>query len=221
MWWRKQRQNALERAATAPLPVGEAERARVQVRSSEALRYFREAIGGEPRLTVIDLGPVSQANIDVLAATGHRVYVHDFLRTLDESTPAGGPAGGPTEPERIAEILQATLQFPPRSVRGVLAWDILQFLSAPLLHALIQRLAEAMHPGAPLLAYFDSAGRLRPVTCYTYRIHGTSSLEMVPRGERVLVSVFSTREIERLFQGFQSVKFFITRGQAREVIVTR
>jgi hypothetical protein len=44
---------------------------------------------------------------------------------------------------------------------------------------------------------------------------------LVDRGRRRPAQFFNNRSLERLFQDFQSVKFFLTRNHLREVIVRR
>jgi hypothetical protein len=44
---------------------------------------------------------------------------------------------------------------------------------------------------------------------------------MAARGQRKPAQIFNNRSLERLFQDFQSVKFFLTRDHLREVIVRR
>jgi hypothetical protein len=44
---------------------------------------------------------------------------------------------------------------------------------------------------------------------------------MVSRAQRRPAQVFNNRSLEKLFQDFQSVKFFLTRDRLREVIVRR
>jgi hypothetical protein len=44
---------------------------------------------------------------------------------------------------------------------------------------------------------------------------------MVSRSQRRPAQIFNNRSLEKLFQDFQSVKFFLTRDRLREVIVKR
>ena len=44
---------------------------------------------------------------------------------------------------------------------------------------------------------------------------------MSPREERRPVQYFNNRHLEKIFQEFASVKFFLTRDNLREVIVKR
>jgi len=59
------------------------------------------------------------------------------------------------------------------------------------------------------------------VPVYNYRIAGPKTVSLTPRGERKPVQYFNNRSLEKLFQRYHSVKFFLTRDHLREVIVRR
>jgi hypothetical protein len=56
---------------------------------------------------------------------------------------------------------------------------------------------------------------------YSFRIRDFNSLTVVEKGQRAPVVRFNNRSLEKLFGRFESVKFFLTREQLREVIVKR
>jgi hypothetical protein len=59
------------------------------------------------------------------------------------------------------------------------------------------------------------------VPSYSFRIHGHRTIQLASRGRRQPAQFFNNRSLEKLFQDFQSVKFFLTRDHLREVIVRR
>ena len=59
------------------------------------------------------------------------------------------------------------------------------------------------------------------VPVYSYRIVDSKIISLSPRGERKPAQFFNNRSLEKLFQEFESVKFFLTRDHLREVIVKR
>ena len=67
----------------------------------------------------------------------------------------------------------------------------------------------------------ENESRNGMVPSYTYRMEGPRGLRLKPRGERLAGKILQNRDIERLFQRFNSVKFFLTRNNLREVIVRR
>jgi lysyl-tRNA synthetase class 2 len=59
------------------------------------------------------------------------------------------------------------------------------------------------------------AGRIQTMR----RMGKAGFFHLLQRGERL--QIFNNRSLEKLFQDFQSVKFFLTRDRLREVIVRR
>jgi len=76
-------------------------------------------------------------------------------------------------------------------------------------------------PHAYLLAVFHGDERAERVPSYYYRISDGRTLLLAPRGLRIPAQLFNNRAIEKLFQGFETVKFFLTRDHLREVVVKR
>jgi hypothetical protein len=192
-----------------------------QVKRSHGLSHFVATIGDQAGLTILDLGGISQENVNFITSLGHRLYSEDFLRTLDSLTsPDDGP-GGPSQPGEIGAFLQQCFDFGPGMLDGALIWDVLQYVSRPVLLATIDRLYEILRPGAHIFAIFHTAEQPQPVPLYSYRIADAETLHLVPRGLRGAVQCFNNRGIEKLFERFGAVKFFLTRDNLREVIVKR
>jgi len=78
-----------------------------------------------------------------------------------------------------------------------------------------------VRPGSYLMAMFHAEDRASQVPVYSYRISDAKTLLLSPRGSRKPAQFFNNRAVENLFQGFESVKFFLTRDSLREVIVKR
>jgi hypothetical protein len=193
-----------------------------QQRTSNGLDQFFASIRDRENLSLIDLAGASQANISFITELGHRLYADDMLRSLDD---AFGPAEGILErqadPRRIEDFLNQGFDFPECSVDGALVWDTLQFLGPELLQALVDRLYHIMRPDAHLLAIFHGNEKARTVPTYYYRITSARTVTIVPRGERAPAQVFNNRLIEKLFQRWAAIKFYVTRDNLREVMVRR
>jgi hypothetical protein len=100
-------------------------------------------------------------------------------------------------------------------------WDSLQFLSSPLLQTVVAKLHKMLRPGASLFALFHTDERIEKIPTYAYRIQDKRTIQMVSRSQRKPAQIFNNRNLEKLFQDFESVKFFLTRDRLREVIVRR
>lgn len=192
-----------------------------QVKRSHGLSHFVATIGDRAGLTILDLGGISQENVNFITSLGHRLYSEDFLRTLDSLSSPEDPPGGPSQPGEIRAFLEQCFDFGPGMLDGAMVWDVLQFVSRPVLLATIDRLYEILRPGAHMLAIFHTTERPQPVPLYSYRIAAAETLHLMPRGQRLAVQCFNNRGIEKLFERFGAVKFFLTRDNLREVIVKR
>jgi hypothetical protein len=78
-----------------------------------------------------------------------------------------------------------------------------------------------LRPGSYMLALFHAEERVETIPTYSYRVQDRKTITLAPRGRRRPAQFFNNRSLEKLFQDFDSVKFFLTRDHLREVIVRR
>ncbi len=185
-------------------------------RHSHGLEQFLANLASEEPLQILDLGGVTQANVVYLTGLGHKLYSEELLRSVDRGAPAEGAAQ-----REIESFLDQTLGYPEASFDGVLVWDALEFVPPVLLKPLVRRLQYVSKPGAYLLTLFHADERAELVPTYSYRIQDGQTLMLARRQMRRPSQLFNNRAVERLFQDFQSVKFFLARDHLREVIVRR
>jgi hypothetical protein len=183
-------------------------------RHSNGLDQFFSYIKGESGLSILDLAGANQANVSFITNLGHRIYSEDFLRGLRLS------ANGDAQP-RVDNFLSQNLNHGDGSFDGVLVWDVLEYLSPPLLSATVERLCRIVKPGSYLLAVFQAQEKAESVPEYSFRIQDSKTLLVADRGRRKPEHVFNNRSLEKLFQNFESLKFFLARDKLREVIVRR
>jgi len=172
-------------------------------------------------MTILDLAGANQGTISFVTGYGHGLYSDDLLLQMDEAFGGNDFFDNQSSPRKVADFMERALTFPDENFDGILVWDTLQYLSGPLLDAVIQRLWRMMRPGGCMLALFSANEQAQMVQSHSYRIVDHKTIGMLPRGMRKPSQVFSNRVLERLFQNFHSVKFFLTRDSLREVIVRR
>jgi 2-polyprenyl-3-methyl-5-hydroxy-6-metoxy-1,4-benzoquinol methylase len=187
-------------------------------RSSRGLEQFFDHIRGQSGLTILDLGGAVQQNVHFITNLGHRLYSEDFLRILEE-TFGSDEDTSQTNPGRIEYFLRNALDYPEYLFDGVLVWDVLEYLEPPLLAAVLERLHKIVRPNSYMLAFFHSDDKLEAVPYYCFRIQDVKTLQVAQNGTRRPAQLFNNRSLEKLFQQFGSVKFFLTRERLREVIV--
>jgi hypothetical protein len=191
-------------------------------RASNGLDQFFSSIQDQTNLSILDFAGASQANVSFITTLGHRIFSNDILHTLDEAFGGEGDfVANQADPRRADYFLRESLDFSERSFDGALVWDTLQFLAPPLLQEAVDRLFHVLRPQSALLAFFHAEEKANLVPLYNYRILESKTLSLTPRGQRKPAQYFNNRSLEKLFQKFHSVKFFLTRDHLREVIVRR
>jgi hypothetical protein len=216
-----------EQAPSTPLPAqpangGPAAKPQPQTRASNGLDQFFSSIQGVHNLSILDFAGASQANVGFITALGHRIYSHDALRGLEEAF--GGAedfVANQSDPQRASLFLRESLDFPDQSLDGALLWDTLQFLTPTLLQETVDRLFRILRPQSSLLAFFHAEEKTTTAPLYTYRIVDPRIMSWTPRGGNRPAQYFNNRNLEKLFQKFHAVKFFLTRDHLREIIVRR
>ncbi len=189
------------------------------LRQSRGLEQFFFNIRDVVGFSVLDFAGANQDNINYLINLGHKVYSQDLVRSIDEFF--GQDPAEQTNAARIEAFIQQNFDYPADSFDGVLLWDSLQFMSPALLAATVERLSVIMRPQSYLLAFFTASERAVEVPSHEFRIVDHKTIRVVERGVRPTGQVFNNRNLERLFGKFESVKFFLTRDNLREVIVRR
>lgn len=193
----------------------------METRSSSGLDQFCSLLVERPGLTLLDLAGVSQSTVAFVTNYGHRIYSDDFLLQMDRCFGDGDFYENQSDPEKVDRFLAAALDYPAQHFDGALVWDTLEFLSGPLLETVVKRLSLMLRPGSYMLALFHSEERAETIPTYSYRISDRKTITLGPRGRRRPAQYFNNRSLEKLFQDFESVKFFLTRDHLREVIVRR
>ena len=188
-------------------------------RQSRGLEQFFFNIRDVVGLSVLDCAGANQDNINFLINLGHKVYSQDLVRNLDEAF--GHDLAEQTNPSRIEYFLKQNFDYPPDTLDGVLLWDSLQFMSPALLNATVERLYDVMRPKSYLLAFFTATEKAMEVPSHSFRIVDNKTILLKERDIRQPGQVFNNRNLEKLFGKFESVKFFLTRENLREVIVRR
>jgi len=192
-----------------------------EARTSHGLEQFFSALRDTVGLSLLDMGGASQANVSFITSLGHRLYSEDFIRSMEQTFGTADFYANQGDPARVDAFLQQMLTFPDGHFDGALVWDSFQFMSPALLHPAIEQLSRILRPNAYLLAYFNADERAATVPCYSYRITDAKTLMLSRRTRREPAQFFNNRAVEKLFKNFQSVKFFLTRDQLREVLVKR
>jgi 2-polyprenyl-3-methyl-5-hydroxy-6-metoxy-1,4-benzoquinol methylase len=203
-----------------PLRDGHRHDGPVIARRSHGLAYFCQTLaGGDPSLEVLDLGGLSESNVRFLSERGCRIHAVNLLAKFDEYK---AQLPGRRFTARAArDFVAEFLDFEAGQFAAILVWDLLEHLDSEVLYITVPRLAQILKPGGGMLTFFHSLPRGEIVEIYRYDIDDTETLHLQTRQTRPLPHTFNNRSLDRLFEGFHLVKFFLTRDHLREVIAVR
>jgi hypothetical protein len=191
----------------------------VTTRPSRGLEEFFNHIRDTTGLTILDLGGANQQNVSFITGLGHRLYSENFLQILNDAFSSEDETSDQSNPGRIEYFLKQTLDYEDAHFDGVLIWDVLEYLHPALLNAVVERLHRIVRAKSYMLAFFHADSKLEVVPHYTFRIQQVKTLEVTQRGLRRPAQLHNNRSVEKLFGKFESVKFFLTKEQLREVII--
>jgi hypothetical protein len=190
-------------------------------RPSPGLLQFCRGLDTTRELRLLDLGGANSANIAFMTSLGGRLYSEDFFATLEDCFADGDYYENQRDPARVESFLVQTFSEQRGPFDGALVWDSFQFLRPSLLEKTVDHLHRILEPGAHILAYFAADEKMPTVPQYSFRIVDEANISITQRAEMPPGQPFSNRAIERLFEDFQSVKFFLSRDHIREVLIKR
>ncbi len=190
---------------------------------AELLKHLQTAEG----LRILDVGATSPSNINFLTGLGHSVYMANFVeeaarpewRVQVKRDPAD--PGAPQTRFNADGFVKADLEFSGRQFDVIALWDVVDYLPVELVDPMVERLKQVLVPGGKLLAFFHTKLGAQDQTFARYHLTDGSQVELQRIGIHPIVQTFQNRQIERLFKGFSSYRFFLAKDSLQEVIATR
>jgi SAM-dependent methyltransferase len=177
-------------------------------------------VAGENKLSILDLGSTSPANIAFFTELGMRVSNEDVLRACKDPDYMVRQEDG-SEQFDPARFLAENIVYPESHFDAVLCWDVTDYLPEQLVKPLVDRIYSVLKPHGTLLAFFHDKDLGTDSPFFRYHIAQPDTLEMEPKPSFRLQRIFNNRHVENLFANFTSRKFFLGRDNFREVIVVR
>ncbi len=171
-------------------------------------------------LSILDMSGASQANVSFVTGYGHRISSDDAIGTMQQCFGTDFLKNQQAA-SNAHRFLEQTLTFGDNTFDGALVWDTLQFLVSPVLEDTVAKLLRVMRPGALILGFFNADEKTTSVPVYNYRIQDSRTLLQTSRGGFQHCQHFNNRMLEKIFEKATSLKFFLTRGAQREVIIRR
>jgi hypothetical protein len=178
------------------------------------LKHLKE----EESLQLLDIGPTSASNINLLTGLGHSLYMSDLVIEAHHEEWSSRLAA---EQPPIKEFLDQNLSFGGRHFDVILLWATLDYLPVTLVAPVIGRLHAGLNPRGRMLAFFHTRLVDDEGIFYRHHVTATENVELQEAQRLPLSRVYNTRNIERLFCAYQGCKFFLAKDNVAEVIVTR
>ena len=191
-------------------------------RHSSGWQAMLKHLQQEPNLRVLDIGPTSPQNINFLTSLGHSVYMADVVHESLTGPWLQQPESENDPPTfDVSGFFEHNLNFGGREFDVVLLWTTLDYVPEGLVHPLISHLKDAVRKGGLILSIFHSKAT-GPNTSYCrYHITGADMVEMQESAPYPVQRVYTNRNIEKLFDGFGSNRFFLAKDNLYEVIIAR
>jgi hypothetical protein len=178
------------------------------------LKHLKE----QESLQLLDIGPTSASNINLLTGLGHSLYMSDLVIGAHDEEWSGRLT---EEHPPVEEFLDHSLSFGGRHFDVILLWATLDYLPEALIGPVIARLHASLNPQGRILAFFHTRLADDERIFYRHHVTDTENVELQEARKLPLSRVYNTRNIERLFSAYQGYKFFLAKDNMAEVIVTR
>jgi hypothetical protein len=194
-------------------------------RNSSGWGKILDRMRGEESLRVLDIGPTSSGNINLITSLGHSIYLANLVEDAAKKEWTPPQADGTPGPFDVERFLSTHLTFSGRGFDIVLLWDTPDYLPEPIVAPVIRRIHQVMEPNGQVLAMFHSAtaASTAPLKADFSRYHltETNRVDVQRAGNYPLLNTFTNRQIEKLFEKFKNFTFFLSKDNVREVLVTR
>jgi SAM-dependent methyltransferase len=190
-------------------------------RKSHGLQTLVSSMASKQHLYVLDFGGPVQENIDFVTGAGHKLYVDDLLYDYDYFFSPKEQAERNFRSGRVEEFIDSALAFDEHVADLILIWDRLQYLPPAIAEAVVERVRRILAPDGLLLALFrtDSSGADR--SPYSSRILDGQTLLLREQARQRPMETFNPRTIQKLFQNYGEVRFFVSRESLQEVLIRR
>jgi SAM-dependent methyltransferase len=191
------------------------------LRPSYGLEQLFAVLDPTGQRQVLDLGEFTQTNVTKIIGLGHRLTFEDILGMVDNVFGPGDPNVVQADVGLTNQFLSSILDFEPDTFDAIFVWNTLEYMARHLVDPVVARLHRVLRPGGVMLVCFRADIREQLTVQQSFRIADTRTLSIYPKGHRQAAHLLTNRAVERIFERFGSVKFFLSRDRVREVIVRK
>ena len=190
-------------------------------RQSNGWAQLSAILQAQDSLRILDIGPTSAGNINLLTQMGHSVYMANLADEAAKTDWRKEEASGDQAEFDVDGFLRQNLNFAGREFDCVLLFDALDYLPLPFVQPIIDRIHSVLKPGGSLIAFFHGKTSGDEAIFSRYHLTSTHNLDLQRMGGLPVLHTLSTRQIEQIFAAYASYRFFLAKDALREVVVTR
>jgi hypothetical protein len=190
-------------------------------RHSSGWSALKKELLTESGQRVLDIGPTSPTNINLLTGAGHSVYMADLVPEARKPEWMKKPEDGGDPVFDVEGFLEQNFDFSGREFDAVLLWTTLDYMPDELVQPLVDRLRSSMRPGGKVLALFHNKMTGESTSYCRYHIGESDAIEVQESLRIPMERAFTNRSIEKTFERFNGCKFFLAKDNLYEVIITR
>lgn len=173
-----------------------------------------------PGLRVLDIGPTSPSNINLLTSLGHSVYMADLVE--EAVKPDWLLEGDSDDVPRYntEDFLARHMDFRDRKFDIILLWDALDYIPAPLSEAILDKFRSVLAEQGQVLAFFHSKAAGPETAFCRYHVQDGEMIQTQEGVPHPVLRTYQNRQVENLFQQLGTCRFLLAKDNTREVIVS-
>ncbi len=187
---------------------------------TKILKDFVENVTRREYPVVLDIGPVIGSNVEYFLGSRIKIHMEDFLSAYLKPDYWAAVEGQMVLDEE--RFFSENFNYTEAYFDGLICWDLLSFMEPRFAKHYVDRIGLAMKPGGVVMALFHSVKPKEATPPSKHRLIGEGKLEYIPLDVKLEVKkAYQTRDINQLFGGFQSLKFYLLKHNILEVLLRK
>jgi hypothetical protein len=187
---------------------------------TKILKDFINNVVKKENPVVLDIGPVIGSNIEYFLNFGIKIYMEDFLAAYNKPRYTVFVDDKLTLDEK--KFFSENFSYGDNYFDGLICWDILNYLETKFARSFVEKISAKMKPSSFVLGFFQTLKGKGPAAVHKYRVLDESNLEYIPLELKMEArKIYQSREINQLFPGYQSQKFYLLKHNVLEVLLKK
>jgi 2-polyprenyl-3-methyl-5-hydroxy-6-metoxy-1,4-benzoquinol methylase len=187
---------------------------------TKIIKDFIDGISKKADPVVLDIGSVIGSNIEYFLNFGIKVYMEDLLAAYAR------PKYSVLVDDKLSfddeKFFAENLRYEDSHFDGLICWDVLDYMDAKFARKFIAQISAKMKPSSLVLGFFHTHKVTGTASTHKYRLINESTLEYVPLERKIEPKkIYPSREINQLFSGYQSQRFYLLKHNLLEVMLRK